>query len=154
MTFELLKVCRQANPAWIELRVMYVSSTVTDRHARWVIINQNYCIKESNYLFFFISLFRFVFYFFPSIFFISVYFVLLSLVSFHFGSISLISFRFVSFRFRWFRFVSFRFYFVSHFIGTPQTTMCFDFYCRNSLLSSFWIILYCQILITNIQNNT
>ena len=113
MTFELLKVCRQANPAWIELRVMYVSSTVTDRHARWVIINQNYCIKESNYLFFFISLFRFVFYFFPSIFFISVYFVLLSLVSFHFGSISLISFRFVSFRFRWFRFVSFRFYFVS-----------------------------------------
>jgi hypothetical protein len=25
MTFELLKVCsRQANPAWIELRVMYV----------------------------------------------------------------------------------------------------------------------------------
>jgi hypothetical protein len=39
MTFELLKVCRQANPAWIELRVMYVRSTVTDRHARWVIIN-------------------------------------------------------------------------------------------------------------------
>jgi hypothetical protein len=35
MTFELLKVCRQANPAWIELRVMYVRSTVTDRHARW-----------------------------------------------------------------------------------------------------------------------
>jgi hypothetical protein len=34
MTFELLKVCRQANPAWIELRVMYVRSTVTDRHAR------------------------------------------------------------------------------------------------------------------------
>ena len=33
MTFELLKVCRQANPAWIELRVMYVRSTVTDRHA-------------------------------------------------------------------------------------------------------------------------
>jgi hypothetical protein len=32
-TFELLKVCRQANPAWIELRVMYVRSTVTDRHA-------------------------------------------------------------------------------------------------------------------------
>jgi hypothetical protein len=28
MTFELLKVCRQANPAWIELRVMYVKSTV------------------------------------------------------------------------------------------------------------------------------
>ena len=44
MAFELLKVCRQANPAWIELRVMYVRSTVTDRHARWVIINQNYCI--------------------------------------------------------------------------------------------------------------
>jgi hypothetical protein len=44
MTFELLKVCRQANPAWIELRVMYVRSIVTDRHARWVIINQNYCI--------------------------------------------------------------------------------------------------------------
>jgi hypothetical protein len=34
------KVYRQANPAWIELRVMYVRSTVTDRHARWVIINQ------------------------------------------------------------------------------------------------------------------
>jgi hypothetical protein len=44
MTFELLKVCRQANPAWVELQVMYVRSTVTDRHARWVIINQNYCI--------------------------------------------------------------------------------------------------------------
>jgi hypothetical protein len=50
MTFELLKVCsRQANPAWIELRVMSVRSTVTDRHARWVIINQNYWIR----LFFF-----------------------------------------------------------------------------------------------------
>ena len=44
MTFELLNVCQQANPAWIELRVMYVRSTVTDRHAKWVIINQNYCI--------------------------------------------------------------------------------------------------------------
>jgi hypothetical protein len=32
------------NPSWIELRVMYVRSTVTDRHARRVIINQNYCI--------------------------------------------------------------------------------------------------------------
>jgi hypothetical protein len=32
------------NPAWSELRVMYVRSTLTDRHARWVIINQNYCI--------------------------------------------------------------------------------------------------------------
>ena len=42
MTFELLKVCRPANRAWIELRVMYVRITV--RHARWVIINQNYCI--------------------------------------------------------------------------------------------------------------
>jgi hypothetical protein len=102
MTFELLKVCLQANQAWIELRVMYVRSIVTDRHARRVIINQNYCII----FFFFISLFRFVFYFFPSIFFISVYFVLLSLVSFHFVSISLISFRFV--------FVDF----VSHFIDT------------------------------------
>jgi hypothetical protein len=40
ITFELLKVCRQANPAWIELRVMYVRSTVTDRQPRWVIINQ------------------------------------------------------------------------------------------------------------------
>jgi hypothetical protein len=30
MTFELLKVCRQANPAWIELWVMYVRSTVTE----------------------------------------------------------------------------------------------------------------------------
>jgi hypothetical protein len=29
MTFELLKVCRQANPTWIELQVMYVRSTVT-----------------------------------------------------------------------------------------------------------------------------
>jgi hypothetical protein len=44
MAFELLKVCRQANPAWIELRVMYVRSTVTDKQARWVIINQNHCI--------------------------------------------------------------------------------------------------------------
>jgi hypothetical protein len=42
MTFDLLKVCRQANPAWIELRVMYVRRTVTDRHARWVIINQRF----------------------------------------------------------------------------------------------------------------
>jgi hypothetical protein len=32
MTFELLKVCRQANSAWIELRVMYVRSTVTERN--------------------------------------------------------------------------------------------------------------------------
>jgi hypothetical protein len=40
MTFELLKVCRQENLAWIELWVMYVRSTVTDRHARWVIINE------------------------------------------------------------------------------------------------------------------
>jgi hypothetical protein len=31
MTFELLKVCRQANPAWIELRVMYVKRTVTGK---------------------------------------------------------------------------------------------------------------------------
>jgi hypothetical protein len=35
---------KRANPTWIELQVMYVRSTVTDRHARWVIINQNYCI--------------------------------------------------------------------------------------------------------------
>jgi hypothetical protein len=34
MTFELLKVCRQANPAWIELRVMYVRSTVTKRNEK------------------------------------------------------------------------------------------------------------------------
>ena len=34
MTFELLKVCRQANPTWIELRVMYVRSTVTHRHLK------------------------------------------------------------------------------------------------------------------------
>jgi hypothetical protein len=99
MTFELLKVCRQANPTWIELRVMYVRSAVTDRHARWVIINQNYCILKNRIIFSFFSLFRFVFYFFPSIFFISVYFVLLSLVSFHFVSISLISFSLISFRF-------------------------------------------------------
>jgi hypothetical protein len=38
MIFELLKVCRQANPAWIELQVMYVRSTVTDRHARPICI--------------------------------------------------------------------------------------------------------------------
>ena len=28
MTFELLKVCRQANPTWIELQVMYSSRTL------------------------------------------------------------------------------------------------------------------------------
>ena len=78
MTFELLKVCRQANPAWIELRIMYVRSTVTDRRARWVIINQNYCISKIELSFFFISLFRWFF-------------------SFHFLHISL---------FRWFRFIS------------------------------------------------
>jgi hypothetical protein len=63
MTFELLKVCRQANPTWIELQVMYVRSTVTGRHARWAIINQNYCIWKIQLSFFFISLFRFVFIF-------------------------------------------------------------------------------------------
>ena len=41
MTFELLKVCRQANPAWIELRVMYVRST--DMQDGFL-INKNYCI--------------------------------------------------------------------------------------------------------------
>ena len=105
MTFELLKVCRQANPAWIELRVMYVRSTVTDRHARWVIILIKIIVfKKSNYLLFF-SLFRFVFYFFPSIFFISVYFVLFSLISFcfrwfRFVFVDFVSFRFVSISFR------------------------------------------------------
>ena len=103
---------------------MYVRSTVTDRHARSVIINQNYCILKIK-LSFFISLFRFVFYLFPSIFFILVYFVLLSLVSFHFVSISLISFHFVSFSLISFRFVSFRFYFVSHFIGTRVCILFF-----------------------------
>ena len=89
MTFELLKVCRQANPTWIELWVMYARSTVTDRHARWVIINQNRIII---FFYFFIS------------------FCLL-FFSFHFLHISL--FRFVLVDFVWFRF-----YFVSHFIST------------------------------------
>ena len=107
MTFELLKVCRQANPTWIELRVMCVRSTVTDRHARWVIINQKYCtfvFKKSNYLLFFYFFISFCLLFF----------------SFHFLHISLFRFAFVgfvSFSLISFRFVSFRFYFVSHFIG-------------------------------------
>jgi hypothetical protein len=52
--------------------------------------------KKSNYLLFFISLFRFVFYFCPSIFFISVYFVLFSLISYIFHLI-LLRFSFVFF---------------------------------------------------------
>jgi hypothetical protein len=108
MTFEQLKVCRPAHPDWIELRVMYARSTVTDRHARWVIIDQNYCIKKTRIQYhFFISLFRFVF----------VGLFLLLLFSFHFLHISLFRFVFVDFVllslvllcFRWFRFVSFRF---------------------------------------------
>jgi hypothetical protein len=107
MTFELLKVCPQANTAWIELRVMYVRSTVTDRHARWVIINQNYCIQniELSFLFFFFISFCLLFF------------------SFHFLHISLFRFAFVgfvSFRFVSFSLISFRFYFVSHFIGTQM----------------------------------
>ena len=103
LTFELLKVCRQANPAWIELRVMYVGSTVTDRHAKLLYL------KNRIIFFFFISLFRFVFYFFPSIFFILVYFVLLSLVSFPFCWFRFVSFSLISFRFCWFLFVSISF---------------------------------------------
>jgi hypothetical protein len=130
MTFELLKVCRQANPTWIELRVMYVRSTVMDRHARWV--SRLYLIKiivfkKSNYLSFFISLFRFVFYFsYQSISFCFRWFrfAFVGFVLFRFHFVDFVSFRFVSFRFRWFRFVSFRFYFVSHFIGTPGTQVC------------------------------
>ena len=108
MTFELLKVCRQANLAWIELRVMYVRSTVTDRHARWVIILIKIIVfKKSNYLLFFYFFISFCLLFF----------------SFHFLHISLFRFAFVgfvSFRFHFVDFVSFRFYFVSHFIGTPM----------------------------------
>ena len=133
MTFELLKVCRKANPIWIELRVIYVRSTVTDRHARWVSqleLIKIIVFKKSNYLLSFFLFFS-----------ISVYFVLFSLISFCFRWFRFISFtfrwfRFVSFRFCWFRFVSFhfvsfslisfrfvsfRFYFVSHFIGTLVT---------------------------------
>jgi VIT1/CCC1 family predicted Fe2+/Mn2+ transporter len=105
MTFELLKVCRQANPAWIEwnwgtykvrneTKRNETKSTKMKRNetksTKWK-RNETKPTKakqKTNYLFF-ISLFRFVFYFFPSIFFILVYFVLLSLVSFHFVSISL-----------------------------------------------------------------
>ena len=87
--------------------------------------------KQSNYLFYFISLFRFVFYFFPSIFFISVFFVLLSLVSFHFVSIS---FRFVSFRFRWFRFVSFLFRFALY--RYPKNNH------KLILFSTVWYLIY------------
>jgi hypothetical protein len=95
-----------------KLRVMYVRSTVTDRHARWV--SRLYLIKiivfkKSNYLFF-ISLFRFVLFFSFHFLHISLFrfdFVLLSLVSFYFVFISLISFRFVFVDFVSFRFVSF-----------------------------------------------
>jgi hypothetical protein len=120
MTFELLKVCRQANPAWIELRVMYVRSTVSDRHARWVIILIKIIVfKKSNYLLFF--------YFFISF---CLLFFFLPFSSYQSISFCFRWFRFISFPFRWFRFVSFRFvfvdfvsfrfYFVSHFIGTPM----------------------------------
>ena len=111
MTFELLKVCQQANPTWIDLQVMYVRSTVMDRHARWAIINQKLLYLKNRIIFSFFFFISFCLLFFPPIFFISVYFVLLSLVSFHFVD-------FVSFRFVFVDFVSFRFYFVSHFIGT------------------------------------
>ena len=66
-----------------------------DRHGRWAIINQNYCINNRIMIFYFFISFCFrwlisFIIFFPSIFFISVYFVLLSLTLFCF---------------RWFRFV-------------------------------------------------
>jgi hypothetical protein len=48
MTFEFLKVCRPANPDWIELRVMYERGTFTDRHAKWVIINQKHPPPPQN----------------------------------------------------------------------------------------------------------
>ena len=88
MTFELLKVCRQANPTWIELRVMYVRSTVMDRHARWVIINQNCCIYKIEL----------------SSFFLFLYFVLSFIFFLQFSS-----YQSISFCFRWFRFISFPF---------------------------------------------
>jgi hypothetical protein len=45
-----------------ELPVMYARSTVTDKHARWAIINQNYCIKNRIIfcLFLYFVLFSFV----------------------------------------------------------------------------------------------
>ena len=74
---------------------MYERITFTDRHAKWVIINQNYCIKNRIIIILFL------------------YFVLFSLVnffyylfSFHFVHINLFRFFLVtSFCFRWFRFV-------------------------------------------------
>ena len=112
MTFELLKVCRQANPAWIELRVTYVRSTVTDRHARWVIINQNY---------FFL------------------YFVLSFIFFLPFSSYQSISFCFrwfrfislISFRFRWFRFVSFLFRFALY--RYPIFALCWVKICMEKV---------------------
>jgi hypothetical protein len=114
MTFEFLKVCWPANPHLIELRVMYARSTVTDRYARWAIINQNYCIKNRIIIFLFLyfvlfSLVNFFYYFF------SFHFLHISLFRFVFVDFVLLSL--VSFCFRWFRFVLFRFYFVSHLIG-------------------------------------
>jgi hypothetical protein len=114
MTFELLKVCRQANPAWIELRVMYVRSTVTDRH------------------FLHISLFRFVF----------VDSVLLSLVSFYFVFISLISFRFVFVDFVSFRFVSFLFGFALYRCPESNTLNDVARWIDVHLATSFKVFVY------------
>jgi hypothetical protein len=158
MTFELLKVCRQANPAWIELRVMYVRSTVTDRHARWVIINQKYCtfvFKKSNYLLFFyffisfcllffsfhflhISLFRFAFVGFVSFRFHFVDFVSFCFVSFRFVSFSLISFRFVSFLFR---FAPYRYpYWVHTKTKSKVLKFCLFFFLFNLLLCELFVL--------------
>ena len=59
MTFELLNVCRPANPAWIELRVMYVRSTV----ANYLFFLFLYFVLSFIFFlpFLHISLFRFAF---------------------------------------------------------------------------------------------
>jgi hypothetical protein len=117
MTFELLKVCRPVNPDWIELRVMYARSTVTDRHARGAIINQNYCIKNriiiSLFLYFVLfSLVNFFYYFFP----------------FHFLHISL-------FRFVFFDFVLLSFYWFQWFTANRVAFVGFVLFSLISLVS-------------------